>query len=88
MMSQHQEQRERIDAWRHTPLSAREKRRVGDANKMVPPTCYVVTVSRRINRCHFLPRKPGVIAYAGEQVVCIATEMNILRMCFLISNCV
>lgn len=54
---------------------------------ILPLDRYVLAVSRGIKQRHFLPRKPGVFAYAGEQVVCMFTVMNILHICFLISNC-
>src|SRR5438270_11337510 len=40
-------------------------------------------MSRSINKCHFLPRKPGVIAYAGEETVWIVTITNTFRICFI-----
>ena len=40
-------------------------------------------MSRSINKCHFLPRKPGVIAYAGEETIWIVTITNTFRICFI-----
>ena len=39
-----------------------------------------------VSKCKpdILPRKPGVIAYAGGQIVCMMTVMNIFCICF---NC-
>ena len=57
---------------------------IGDANRTIIPCSPVPTVtSRSIKKCHFLPRKPGVIAYAGEETVWIVTTTNTLRICFI-----
>src|SRR5436305_14446575 len=40
-------------------------------------------MSRSINKCHFLPRKPGGIAYAGEETIWIVTITNTFRICLI-----
>ena len=42
-------------------------------------------VSRCINECHFLPQKPGVIAYAAGELIWIVVEMSIVIKFFMIS---
>lgn len=49
-------------------------------------TTHLLRMSRGIKQRHFLPRKPGVIAYAGERDICIFTVMNIFCICFVFSN--
>ena len=59
-------------------------RNIGDANRMKIRCSPVRTaMSRSINKRHFLPRKPGVIAYAGEEIAWIITVMNTFRICFI-----
>jgi len=59
-------------------------RNIGDANRVnIRCSPGRTGMSRSINKCHFLPRKPGVIAYAGEEIVWTVTITNTFRICFI-----
>src|SRR5438132_13876879 len=75
----------RSDARRSTPSLSREDEEHWRCTNRVNIRCSPgrTGMSRSINKCHFLPRKPGVIAYAGEEIVWIVTITNTFRICFI-----